>query len=78
MRRPTLKMQRFAKAYVENGGNATQATLKSYGTGLYASARPIGSENLTKPIIRQEINRVLGESGVTLKRAAVISVQNQR
>ncbi len=71
MRRPTLKQQRFVKAYAANGGNATQAALSSYDTENNATARAIGSENLTKPIIRQELARVLKESGVTLKRAAV-------
>ena len=58
MRKPTLKQRHFIKAYVQNGGNATQAALEAYDT-TYATARVIGCENLTKPYIRQEIDRLM-------------------
>jgi len=58
MRKPTLKQRRFIKAYVQNGGNATQAALEAYDT-TYDTARVIGCENLTKPYIRQEIDRLM-------------------
>ena len=58
MRKPTLKQRRFIKAYVQNGGNATQAALEAYDT-TYDTARVIGCENLTKPNIRQEIDRLM-------------------
>jgi len=55
MRKPTLKQRRFIKAYVQNGGNATQAALEAYDT-TYATARVIGCENLTKPNIKRVID----------------------
>ena len=58
MRKPTLKQQRFILAFIENGGNATQAALAAYDT-TYATARVIGCENLTKPTIRREIDRLM-------------------
>ena len=58
MRKPTLKQRRFIKAYVENGGNATQAAWVAYDTQDYDTAKSIGCENLTKPYIREEIDRL--------------------
>ncbi len=59
MRKPTLKQRRFIKAYVQNGGNATQAAWVAYDTEDYYTAKSIGCENLTKPYIRQEIDRLM-------------------
>ena len=58
MRKPTLKQRHFIKAYVQNGGNATQAALEAYDT-TYDTARVIGCENLTKPNIKQVIDRLM-------------------
>ena len=58
MRKPTLKQQRFILAFIKNGGNAIQAALAAYDT-TYATARVIGCENLTKPTIRREIDRLM-------------------
>ena len=57
MRQTTLKQRRFILAYVKNGGNRTQAALEAYDT-TYATARVIGCENLTKPNIKREIDRL--------------------
>jgi hypothetical protein len=38
MRKPTLKQRRFIKAYVQNGGNATQAAWVAYDTEDYDTA----------------------------------------
>ncbi|MDA2933584.1 terminase small subunit [Acidobacteria bacterium AH-259-D05] len=57
MRPLTLRQRRFILAYVRNGGNRTQAALVAYDT-TYATARVIGCENLTKPNIRREIDRL--------------------
>lgn len=43
----TVKEKKFVKAYVENGGNGTQAALQAYNANP-ASARKIASEVLTK------------------------------
>ena len=67
-RRPTPKQQRFIRSYVNNGGNATQAALEAYKTD-YATARAIGSETLTKPNIRREIDKLMGGVQLTTKDA---------
>ncbi|MDA2930738.1 terminase small subunit [Acidobacteria bacterium AH-259-O06] len=66
--RLTVKQQRWIEAYVENGGNATQAALEAYDTG-YDSARVIGSENLAKPNIRWEIQARMGDARLTTEDA---------
>jgi phage terminase small subunit len=58
MRSPTQKQRRFIVAYLKNGGNATQAALEAYDT-TYGTARVIGCENLTKPNIRREFDRLM-------------------
>jgi len=53
-RQTTRKQQHFIESYISNGGNATQAALEAYDTN-YATGRVIGSENLAKPNIREEL-----------------------
>lgn len=49
----TLKQDAFIKAYLLNGGNATQAAIKA---GYSAkTAQAIGAENLTKPVIQNAL-----------------------
>lgn len=60
----TLKQLKFTKAYINNGGNGTQAALEAYDTNPQ-SARQIASDNLTKPDIRQTIEKALTENGLT-------------
>jgi len=67
---PTFKQKAFAEEYVRNKGNGTKAALKAYNPKSESVANAIASENLHKPMVRQEINRVLREQGVTVKRAA--------
>jgi len=49
----TVKQDKFVKAYLLNGGNATQAAIKAG----YSSktAYSIGQENLTKPVIKKAL-----------------------
>jgi phage terminase small subunit len=51
----TVKQRLFCKAYLANGFNATQAAL----TAGYSedSAQAIGSENLSKPLVKQFIDK---------------------
>ena len=67
MRKPTLKQRRFIKAYVQNGGNATQAAWVAYDTEDYDTAKSIGCENLTKPYIREEIDRLMVAAELSTK-----------
>lgn len=49
----TLKQDAFIKAYLLNGGNATQAAIKAGYSEK--TAQVIGAENLSKPIIQNHI-----------------------
>lgn len=51
----TTKQELFVSAYCSNGFNATQAAIEAGYSP--ESAREIGSENLTKPAIIDEIDR---------------------
>ncbi len=55
MTKLTVKQDAFVKAYLLNGGNATQAAI----TAGYSekTAQEIGSENLSKPIIKSAIEK---------------------
>ncbi len=59
----TLKQKKFARQYVKNGGNAAKAALEVYDAN-YDTAQTIGSVNLDKPVIIQEINRLLDKEGL--------------
>ena len=54
----TLKQRRFIAELQKNKFNATQAALKTYDT-TYNTASYIGHENLKKPKIRKEVERLL-------------------
>lgn len=63
----TAKQQTFINAYLSNGFNATQAAI---GAGYSEkTARSIGAENLTKPDIKQEIEKRLSEHAMTANEA---------
>lgn len=60
--KPSFKQQKFAKAYVKNKGNATQSALESYDTD-YAGAHSIAMQNMKKPVVLEEINKILDKTG---------------
>lgn len=64
-RKPTLKQKAFVEEYVRNGGNGTQAALKTYDTDDYKTAQNISSENLSKPIVMEELIKTARRLGVT-------------
>ncbi|MDA2937169.1 terminase small subunit [Acidobacteria bacterium AH-259-A15] len=57
-KKPTRKQEHFIQAYAETG-NATQAALEAYDTQDSDVAKVIGYENLTKPHIRQEVDKLM-------------------
>ncbi len=59
------KQARFVKAYLENGGNGTQAVLQSYDTTDLRTATSIGVENLAKPGIREVVEQAMAKNGLT-------------
>lgn len=68
----TLKQKKFCQLYTEPGeffGNGVQSYVEAYNIdtskkGWYAAARASASENLTKPNILKEINRILEDQGL--------------
>ncbi len=69
MKRLTGKQQRFVNEYAVNGGNATQAAISSYDPTTYQTARAIGYENLTKPHIHREIQKLMENSDLRVEDA---------
>ena len=61
----TDKQKRFIEEYMANGMNATQAA-KDAGYSE-KTADVIGSENLVKPNIKAEIERLQAETSITLQ-----------
>jgi hypothetical protein len=62
----TLKQRNFTEAYLETG-NATEAANRAYKPKNRATARAIGSENLTKPNIQRTISEALAENGLEIE-----------
>lgn len=60
----TLKQKSFVKDYLQTG-NASLAVQKNYNVKDNATARTIGSENLTKPNIKESIQEALETQGLT-------------
>ena len=58
MKRLSNKQKVFIQKYIEFDGNAAKAALSAYDVKPTA-ARQVGYENLTKPYIREEIQRLL-------------------
>ncbi len=59
--RLTLKQRNFVNEYIESG-NATEAAMRVYNPKKRATARAIGSENLTKPNIRTYLDKAASEA----------------
>lgn len=55
-KRLSLKQEKFVDAYVENGGNATQAALVAYNTTSRQDAAVIGRENLDRDYVKNVID----------------------
>jgi phage terminase small subunit len=64
-KRLTTKQKAFAEEYIRNGGNGTQAAMKSYDTESYKTASAISVENLEKPLIIEELVKTARRLGVT-------------
>ncbi len=75
VRIPTAKQKKFAKEYAKTL-NATQSALKVYDTKDKRVAEVIGSENLSKPIIRLEIEKLLKANSIEIKDILEIHKRN--
>ncbi len=60
----TLKQKRFVNEYIKDG-NGTQAILKAGYNTTPKVAGVLGSENLTKPNIKEAIDKALQDNKVT-------------
>ena len=65
----TKKQTEFAKEFVKNGGNGTQAALKVYDAKTPAAANAIASKNLKKPAVQDALKAELKRQNITLERA---------
>lgn len=61
----TLREKKFAKAYIENNGNAALAARTAYNVKQGAS-RQLGTQVLHKPVVAERITTLLAKSGITL------------
>lgn len=75
-KRITSKQKAFARAFVKNKGNLTQSAMDSYDVKDRNTAQAIGSENLTKPIIREEIARLLSKNNIEMSEILEVHKRN--
>lgn len=74
----SYKEKRFAEEIVKNKGNGTQAALAAgYNTTL-ATAAVIASENIRKPKVKAEIERLLERNGITIDEITQLHSRNAR
>lgn len=59
-------MKKFAKAYIENGGQVNKAVFEAYPVKDKKNANTLGHALLEKPMVQEEIQRLLNKSGITL------------
>ncbi len=72
---PTTKQKIFSKQYAKTR-NATQSAMIAYETNDVRTAQSIGSENLSKPVIRQEIARLLQSNNIEISEILTIHKRN--
>lgn len=60
-KKPTFKQREFAAEFVKNGENGTQAALAVYDVSNVATAQVIASENLSKPIVIEQVQSLQDE-----------------
>ena len=65
LKRLSLKQRGFCKTFVENKGNATEAALANYDCSNRKMATVLGSLNLDKPMIKNEIERLMEDKEIT-------------
>lgn len=83
-RKLTWKEKEFAKSYVKNKGNATEAALEVYNVKDRKSANKVGYTIANKPKIQKEIAQIMDEAGLSrekvielVKRATVAGIGEQ-
>ena len=64
----TYKQKRFIQEYIKTNGNGKQSALRVYDTTKENIARSIASENLSKPNVKEELERALKKDDLHLSR----------
>ncbi len=72
------KEKSFAKEFVANRGNGTQAVLATYDTDDEKSASVIAHQNLGKVKVRQEIEAIMSKNGIELDEIMSLHARNAR
>lgn len=67
--KPTYKQKLFAQKYVELKGNGTRAVMAVYDSKNPQSAKALAHQNLDKPVVQEEIRKVLQSVGLTMTNA---------
>ncbi len=68
MNKLTIKQRKFVNEYVKTNGNGTQAALKTYDTNDLNTAHAIASENLQKPTVKEQLDKILQRSEMNINR----------
>lgn len=76
-RRLTIKQRRFINKTLQTG-NATQAALEVYDVKSQKVAKDLAAENLSKPAIREQIERALAEEELETKDIFKMLLQNAK
>lgn len=66
LKRPSYKQKAFAKAYIKNGGNATDAAIETLDVTTHDSAKHSGMAMLDRPMVQEEIHKLLDKAGLSL------------
>lgn len=74
--KPTYKQKLFAQKYIEYKGNGTKAALAVYNTSTVQTAQVMASENLLKPIVINEIQKLMIQKGITIDAVLKIAERN--
>jgi hypothetical protein len=70
LKRPSLKMKKFAREYVKNGGNGTKAVIATYEVKDKRNAGIMAPTLLDNPMVQEEIKKILNNSGLDLETIA--------
>lgn len=73
----TKKQRGFVEDYLNNDENATEAALNNYDTNVRNVARAIGTENMLKPAIKNEIVRRRAEIQQKAEEKTQITIESQ-
>ena len=58
----TMKQKLFVQEYIKTKGNGTQSALRVYDTKNPRTATVIGVENLSKPSVKEELEKILASN----------------